>query len=100
VPADKPSATHDAALVLGDEDASLLDVVDNALSKGIVLSGDVTLALANVDLVYVRLSLLLCAADRVLPHEDADYHTRHANRRGARQRAAARTRGGRRNGRA
>lgn len=76
--------------MLGDEDASLLDVVDNALSKGIVLSGDVTLALANVDLVYVRLSLLLCAADRVLPHEDADYLTRHSQRRAARIRAARR----------
>ena len=47
----------------------MLDVVDNALNKGVVLNGDVTLALAHVDLVYARLSLLLCAADRVLPTE-------------------------------
>jgi hypothetical protein len=32
-----------------------------------VLTGDVTIGLAGVDLVYARLSLLLCAADRVLP---------------------------------
>jgi hypothetical protein len=93
VAANTPSTTNDAAAVLGDEDASLLDVVDNALSKGIVLSGDITLALANVDLVYLRLSLLLCAADRVLPHEDTDYLTRHSQRRAARVRAAARRRG-------
>ena len=48
----------------------MLDVVDNALNKGVVLSGDLTLALAHVDLVYARLSVLLCAADRVLPRED------------------------------
>lgn len=60
-------ATTNAELVLGGAEASLLDVVDNALNKGVVLSGDLTLALAHVDLVYVRLSLLLCAADRVLP---------------------------------
>ena len=59
--------TGAAERVLGAEDASLLDVVDNALTKGVVLTGDVTLALADVDLVYARLSLLLCAADRVLP---------------------------------
>jgi hypothetical protein len=53
--------------VLETNDATLLDVVDNALTKGVVLTGDLTLALANVDLVYARLSLLLCAADRVLP---------------------------------
>jgi hypothetical protein len=64
----------------GDE-TSLLDVIDNALNKGIVLSGDVTLALAQVDLVYVRLSLLLCAADRVLPTEDSDVIVRHSRRR-------------------
>ena len=40
----------DAELVLGTEDASLLDIVDNVLSKGVVLSGDVTIALANVEL--------------------------------------------------
>jgi Gas vesicle protein len=39
------------------------------LNKGVVLSGDLTIALAQVDLIYARVSLLLCAADRVLPHE-------------------------------
>ena len=89
-PPTKRPKTTDAESVLGDEDASLLDVVDNALSKGIVLSGDITLALANVDLVYLRLSLLLCAADRVLPHEDTDYLKRHGDRRAARLKAAKR----------
>jgi hypothetical protein len=64
------SARTIAARVLDTEEASLLDVVDNALNKGVVLSGDLTLALAHVDLVYVRLSLLLCAADRVLQGEN------------------------------
>ena len=73
-------------LVLGDTDASLLDVVDNVLNKGVVLSGDVTLALAQVDLIYARLSLLLCAADRVLPHEDADPVARRSSRRALRAR--------------
>jgi hypothetical protein len=78
--------------ILDTEDSSLLDVVDNALNKGVVLSGDLTLALAQVDLVYARLSLLLCAADRVLPNEDEDLferrRARHAARRSARGRAA------------
>jgi hypothetical protein len=56
-----------AARVLDEDEASLLDVVDSALTKGVVLRGDVTLALAHVDLVHVRLAMLLCAADRVLP---------------------------------
>ena len=60
-----------AARVLETDDATLLDVVDNALTKGVVLSGDLTLALAGVDLIYARLSLLLCAADRILPEAGA-----------------------------
>ena len=64
----KPARTV-AARILDSDEASVLEVVDNALNKGVVLSGDLTLALAHVDLVYARLSVLLCAADRVLPKE-------------------------------
>ena len=59
----------DADLILGSADASLLDIVDNVLNKGVVLSGDITIGLADVDLIFARLSLLLCAADRVLTEE-------------------------------
>ena len=50
-----------------DAEATLLDMIDNLLAKGVMLNADVILALAGVDLVYLRLSALLCAADRVLP---------------------------------
>jgi hypothetical protein len=79
------SRTTVAERILDTGDASLLDVVDNALNKGVVLSGDVTLALAQVDLVYLRLSVLLCAADRVLPDEDTNFLERHRSRRAARR---------------
>ena len=77
----RTARTGDASLVLDSADASLLDIVDNVLNKGVVLSGDVTIALAQVDLIYARLSLLLCAADRVLPNENADLVERHHDRR-------------------
>jgi hypothetical protein len=41
------------------------------LNRGVMVSGDLVLGLAQVDLVYVRLSALLCAADRVLGPERA-----------------------------
>ena len=69
--------------ILGDADASLLDVVDNVLNKGVVLTGDVTIGLAQVDLVYARLSVLLCAADRVLPTESTDVPRHRRSRRRA-----------------
>jgi hypothetical protein len=53
--------------LLEEADASLLDLVDHVLNKGVVVTGDVMLGLAGVDLVYLRLSAVLCAADRMLP---------------------------------
>jgi hypothetical protein len=55
------------AHIIDESETSLVDVIDNLLNRGVVLTADVILALANVDLVYLRLSALLCAADRVLP---------------------------------
>ena len=42
------SRPSDADLVLDANDASLLDIVDNVLSKGVVLSGDLTIALETL----------------------------------------------------
>lgn len=54
--------------VLEPPDSSLLDLLDNLLNKGVMANGDLTLGVAGIDLIYVRLSALLCAADRVMPH--------------------------------
>jgi hypothetical protein len=55
------------ARIIDDSERSLVDVLDSLLNQGVVLNADLVLALADVDLVYVRLSALLVAADRVLP---------------------------------
>ena len=62
----RPPKRH-VARIVAEEESSLLDLIDNLLAKGVMLNADLILALADVDLVYVRLSALLCAADRVLP---------------------------------
>ena len=59
------------ARIIDQGESSLLDVIDNLLNQGVVLNADLILALANVDLVFIRLSALLCAADRLLPPDDA-----------------------------
>jgi hypothetical protein len=89
-PVRPPRAATEAESILGPEDATLLDVVDNVLTKGVMLTGDLAIGVAKVDLIYARVSLLLCAADRVLPGEDPDPMTRHSARFQARQRARRR----------
>ncbi|NUR53842.1 MAG: gas vesicle protein [Acidobacteria bacterium] len=56
--------------VVDADEATLLEVLDNLLEKGVVLNAELILALANVDLIYVGLSAVVCAADRVLPRAD------------------------------
>ena len=51
--------------MIAEADETLLELVDHVLNKGVVVSGDVMLSIAGVDLVYLRLSALLCAADRI-----------------------------------
>jgi hypothetical protein len=51
--------------ILETTDESLLDLVDNLLNRGVVISGEVMLGLAGVELVYLRLQAVLCSADRV-----------------------------------
>ena len=60
-----PPSRTDTARVLEEADASLLDLVDNVLTKGVVIDGEIMLGLAGVDLVYLRLGAILCAADRI-----------------------------------
>jgi hypothetical protein len=67
-PKDARPTGRRVARIVEDQEASLLDLLDNLLEKGVVLNADLILALANVDLVYIRLAALICAADRVLPH--------------------------------
>jgi gas vesicle structural protein len=63
-----PSSRRSARLLIDDDESTLVDVLDNLLGKGVVLNAEVILALANVDLIYLRLSVILCGAARVLPH--------------------------------
>jgi len=63
VPAHGPQRR--AATLFEDADATLLDLVDNILTKGVVIDAEVVLGLAGVDLVYVRLSALVSAVDKL-----------------------------------
>lgn len=56
-----------ADAIIERADASLLEIIDHVLNKGVMIQGEVVLGVAGVDLVYLRLNALLCAADRLLP---------------------------------
>ena len=44
-------------------EVTLLELLDRVLDKGVVLTGDITLSVAEVDLVYVGLRVLLSSVE-------------------------------------
>ena len=45
------------------ERVTLLEVLDRALDKGVVISGDIVISVANVDLIYLGLKVLLSSVE-------------------------------------
>ncbi len=46
-------------------DLSLLDLVDHVLNKGVVLTGEATISLAGVDLIYLGLNVVLASVGTI-----------------------------------
>jgi hypothetical protein len=44
---------------IAQQEVALVDLVDRLLAGGVVIAGDITLAVADVDLVYVGLRALV-----------------------------------------
>jgi len=46
-----------------NDNITLLDILDGVLDKGVVITGDLILSIADIDLVYVNISLLVTAVE-------------------------------------
>jgi Gas vesicle protein len=46
---------------VAERDVALIDLIDRLLGGGVVIAGDITLAAADVDLVYVQLRALIAS---------------------------------------
>lgn len=57
------------SLVHSDDDQlSLAELVNRVLDRGAVISGDVVISIAGVDLVYVGLRVLLSSVESIRDH--------------------------------
>jgi hypothetical protein len=52
---------HRAAVASADQEVALVDLLDRVLARGVVVSGEITLTVADVDLVHLSLRALLSA---------------------------------------
>jgi len=62
-PSRPQSAGSDAGAIAPAQDIALIDLLDRLLGGGVVLAGDITLAVADIDLVYVGLRALISSVD-------------------------------------
>ncbi len=46
-----------------ETDLSLLETLDHVLSKGLVIAGEVTISVADIDLLFVGLNILLTSVE-------------------------------------
>jgi gas vesicle structural protein len=52
------TATHEL-------DVPLVELVDRLLNRGVVLTGELTISVAGVDLIYLGLSVVLSSVDTI-----------------------------------
>ena len=52
-------------LTLRHKDIALLELLDRVRDKGVVVAGDLTISVADIDLIYVGLRLLLCSVEKI-----------------------------------
>ena len=45
------------------KDITILEVLDRVLNKGVILTGDIVISVADVDLVYVGVKLMLSSVE-------------------------------------
>jgi len=46
-----------------NKEITILEVLDRVLTKGVVITGDIVISVADIDLVYVGLRLLLSSVE-------------------------------------
>jgi len=50
----------------GEDETSLLEIIDHVLNAGVVVHGSLVISLAGVDLVYVGLNVVLTSLETAL----------------------------------
>ena len=48
-----------------EEELSLLETLDHVLNRGLVIAGEITISVADIDLIFVGLNLLLGSVETI-----------------------------------
>jgi gas vesicle structural protein len=64
-------ASSQALTIEGENETSLLDILDHVLNSGVVIHGSLVISLAGVDLVYLGLNVILTSVETALRNMNA-----------------------------
>jgi hypothetical protein len=53
-------------LIYKGREVTLVELLDRVLNKGVYIWGDITLSVADVDLVYLGLKVMLCSVEKAI----------------------------------
>lgn len=67
-----PLAPSSADDPLAYQQIALVDLLDRVLATGVVITGDITLAIADVDLVRISLRALIASVGALVPPDPPD----------------------------
>ncbi len=55
---------HDRRVVSAIQTTNLADILERVLDKGIVIAGDITISLAEIELLNIKIRLLVASVDK------------------------------------
>lgn len=58
-------------LAMKEKEVTLLDLLDSILNTGVYIQGDITISVAEVDLVYLGLRVLLSSVEKAEQMQEA-----------------------------
>ena len=61
-----PNDFESVEVLGGEEEVSLLEILDHVLNSGVVIHGSLVISLAGVDLVYLGLNVVLTSIETAL----------------------------------
>lgn len=53
--------------IADSKNITILEILDHILDKGVVIKGEVIISIADVDLIYVGLQLVVSSVDKLMP---------------------------------
>lgn len=59
-----PTANKQRGITHGTSSATLADVLERILDKGLVIAGDIKVKIADVELLTIQIRLLICSVDK------------------------------------